>query len=391
MALTAPPGGWCITIRSNTKGISSLPLLYGPTDLITFLTLSIAAATGRTIPSVESGIRQALADMAPLLPSSANEGAELIWSLWKPNSQLITQMANNQLAVGAKLHTITGIRLPLLQFQAATFANTAQTNAETYARNYADDVYNILRQDLTLEHAYATFQAAEAKVAAEGYANDRANQVTANSAQRSARVTATGLSRSDTVARYADTLATDVATFTEQETAHLRSELQSVTDWADQQITQTRSQAATDAANSANTAIADQNRTVSTTLAPIWAGTAESMNQAGTDVAQLVPAVAPTLTAVPTDVPPDLATALQGITNGLRSVSTAVDNCALPNCSEKNKLAKQAKTIGALIGDGVMLAFLLAAITEPTATAAASIDVVETIVTPVVDAVKAVA
>jgi hypothetical protein len=54
------------------------------------------------------------------------------------------------------------------------------------------------------------------------------------------------------------------------------------------------------------------------------------------------------------------------------ALTTTVDECAVPYCAAKNTLGREATTLLGLVEDGVILAFLAAAIADPTGTAEAT-------------------
>lgn len=73
----------------------------------------------------------------------------------------------------------------------------------------------------------------------------------------------------------------------------------------------------------------------------------------------------------------------------VEAITTTVDECAVPYCSEKNALGKEAFNFGTLLGSGIMLAGIVEMVTHPDTAARDTEAVGKDIVGGVVDAVRA--
>lgn len=122
----------------------------------------------------------------------------------------------------------------------------------------------------------------------------------------------------------------------------------------------------------------------------LWPTFSGQVRQANDTLTQLFPGLGSVLRNPTEAVPTSMAGLLTGALAGVMTVAESANRCSMPNCAEKNLLASEAHNLSGLVSAGVGLAFLIAAITEPEATARASIDVVDVIATPMVDAVKAI-
>lgn len=391
MPLWTPPGGWCFTPYGIGNGVAAFSLTYGRGTLqqwIGGVLTTILGGGPQNGAKVQRAMNIASQANAAHFGSELGEFAEFVDALVVPTQIIGEALMQMAYATNGAVYDLQHGYIPAAQQAADLYTNSVRQGIVTWTQGNIDKIYSDLEhlaaQDLATAEAYAN-QVGHGIVT---WTQQNITTIYHDFERTDRRVTANSLHRSTLVAGYSNTLATDVARYAEQETQKLTAELQATQRWAATQITQTRTEAATNAANAANTAISDQNKVVSATLTPIWAGTAASLNKVGADVSTLAPSVTPAITEIPTEVPPDLQVALQGITGGLHNLATAVDTCALPNCEEKNKLATEAKKLGGLVSLGAMLAFLTAAITEPTATAKVTADLADTVATDAFDAVR---
>jgi hypothetical protein len=367
--IVTQPGGWCLTPGGNAYGLSSLILTYGATPLTRWLggilTTLQGGGTANAI-KVINAINTATAANTAAGNFSPTEAAELFTALWHPNAILLQDTAGVVDSLAAALYTVVKADLPFVELLAAQAAANAQANAIHVATELVGtESYYRIAGDLQ------TLETAEANAAA---------QVQALQQWATQGLEAEG--------GYSQGLAQTILQYVDQEATTLTTELVNLETYTREQITLTRQQAANDAADTANEAVAATNTSVQTTLKPVWAGTAESINTATTMLTAEHPEDDTTVTSVSPITPPDVATAILGLTQAVHTLAKTATTCALPECTAKNRLGKQANNIAGLLGDGAMLAFLTYIITEPQAAASETWDVARDIVSPIYDVVS---
>ena len=184
------------------------------------------------------------------------------------------------------------------------------------------------------------------------------------------------------------TVAADLIAYADQLNATTTAELQAVEAWAQGQIVQANQYAEQAAADAGNQAMANLSQETSTALAPVWAGTAESVNAATSTLATQHPDQASGLSLLSTSVPVDAATALAGLAVSVKTLAQTATDCALPNCASKNKLGHDLSSIAKLFSAGLFMAFIEESVRDPSGTAHDVIDVLGPIADPITSAVK---
>lgn len=369
-ALYTPPGGWCLTPGGNAYGLTSMVLTYGAQPLSVWLggiLYTLLQDKGVTANRVGEAIQRSTYANDAAHNFSPTEFAELVTALWRSNALLIENLANGMtMAANAGLRVVN-TRLPLLQAQAAFEAATAQANANNYTSiAVAGEAFTRAAGDI------ATLQSAEA------YTTTKVNALE--------NYTNQGL---ESEGGYTRGISTQLLTYIETTTSDLATELKQTQTWVTTQITQTRDQAAQQAANAANQAVTATNVAVSQTLQPKWAGTATSVNQATKMLVAEHPTERQNLTIIPTVTPPTTQLALLGMLAAINTLTKVATDCALPECTAKNRIGKNANTLASLIGDGLLLAWLAYCIEDPTAAAQDTATVALPLANGVMDAVKA--
>ena len=133
---------------------------------------------------------------------------------------------------------------------------------------------------------------------------------------------------------------------------------------------------------------AEQSQQLITTLTPTWAGTADSANQATDELVQQHPDEANNLYHMLDSVPGDMVSAIAGLSVGLKTATQALNDCALPMCKDAGKWAKDLGKLNGILGDGALLAFIVAAAHDPKGVAQAVKNIAEPPLHAVYDAAK---
>lgn len=388
-----PPGGWCLDPWNNAAGVAAVVLSETSLPVLEIVRDLVAGAMGGTQSAVDkatAGLNTALAKWSPYARSLWPEYAELLYALWAPNAVLASQAAGGALYAAQAMQRIVSTRIPSAQAAAEAYAQAVadQVAAQAAAQLAQEAGARVVGDQSTLASAEAYTQAVGGQIVE--YANELVQSEAAQRVQGDAVTLATARADIDALANYAGTQLTDVVTWADRAVAELVADLQSLEAYTTTELQAGQAytvQAVHQAEQSVVTGLAGE---VQTQLQPLWAGTAESMNRVTTTLVTMHPETAQNVSLVGTQTPVDAAVALAGVASMVRTLAITTTECTQPYCTEKNRLGKAAHTLANLLGLGGMLAFLVAAITEPEATAAASMDAIDAVEGLVRGAVEAV-
>lgn len=387
-----PPGGWCLTPQTNPFGIGALALLQPHAPLYTFLAYTLATLLGsqgvteaKAIAALE-GQRNV---MYPTLSSGALELVELWTALWGPGTYVMDATLTATLATLGLAARIRSDYLPAAEAfnlgvtqdyfnQAIAHADQNLNTALATSAAESQAVASYAQSLAQAEQAFAADLYRAATAYADQVATDAATQV---SQQANARITV--------AEQYTTSAVQEAIAYTTAQANQLRAELVTVEGWAATSIDQTRADALTEARQAEANAITYTNATTEAALAPVWAGTAASVNTTTEQLATQHPTEAKTLNLVTTAVPATPALALAGLAASVKTLAKTATDCALPYCTEKNKLGKQSHTLGSLLTGGLLAAFVVEMIDHPDTAAHDVATVAHDLAAPVYDAVHA--
>jgi len=162
-----------------------------------------------------------------------------------------------------------------------------------------------------------------------------------------------------------------------------------VESWTSEQIASVTAYAQAAATAAFNDAVRTIDGSVHDVLAPFWENVITPAEAVAVSLPTAIPDVVGRLETLPQAVPLDLATAIAGLAAITIPLSTYVDQCGVPLCRNLGGFGNDLSNLLSLLGDGLLLAFLADAVAHPEQVAHDTQAVVDPMVTPFVDAVKA--
>lgn len=334
-----PPGGWCLSSPdASLQGIAAGVMLSSNDlwNIIGGTLYTLLRTQGYSATQVQRALNVARNANAQTLENEVPEFYELVQGVFEPTAKVVTQMQSTVQAVVSALATLDYRDIPDARDAAISWA-TARVLGEAYDRVQGDE------QTLAGARSYT-----DEKALAEAFAREQGDL--ANHAAEQADV--------DALRAWVETVATDLVNYTAGVTAAREAT-----------ATLTREYAATVADHAAAIAVDDAatrtNARITVTMAPTWAGTAESLNRAIPPLETDTPEAAPELQGVPTSVPDGVVPAVAALTAATKTLTTIATRCAAPYCREKNTLGRALHDVAGLLEGGALLAFLAEAAHDP--------------------------
>jgi hypothetical protein len=377
------PQAVCLEPPEAAAGQMAAQIVLNRTMLIGLLTTALAQMAGGTIgsyPKALAAVTAAVNNYTPEAKATLNEYAELIDATWAPNALLASQAAGAALGAAGALQRIVGGNIP-----------NAQAAAEGYAQQLANQVTAYAQALAAQAEAKAQADANTAQLNSEHYAQAVGQDVAAYAGvlvenEATARVAADqqlahAITTDVTAAEsYARSLVEQLSAVVTQDVSALQSDYNELERYTVNEIAATQDYAREVAQEAETNAITYEDQSTTAALQPVWAGTAESMNTVTETLKVETPEAGSKAQLLSTDVPATPALALAGLAAAVKTLATTTTECAQPYCRTKNTLGKDLKTLLSLIEGGALLAFLAAAIATPTGTAEATVDPIEAVI-----------
>ncbi len=318
-----------------------------------------------TAQRVQQAINTALAaNVAGNTQNALNFGAAT-YGAWKANTTLLEDTSTAAFAAAGAL---VRLKTRLDAVQAGTAGAASQADL-------AADVNGIEAQLEFLTNFFNTKTDAESQARIDGdeilnsYAEQLYNLAIAHADAQAAGALAQAVLESRTDAQSVEAWVTQIVGEVNTEFSTLIAQLDSALTQLEAYVTNGLTAAEGYAQTAAEAGLTSlqtgQNQQLVSTLSPGWAGLAESANTATETLVQEHPEEAGNLNLIPSSVPSDAPAAIAGLAVGLKTVTQALNDCALPNCNLKNSIANDLKSLLSAAGDGVLLAFLIYAATHP--------------------------
>ena len=392
MPLYTPPGGWCISPGGNAAGIAPWMLDTGSarfTAVLGGILATLLGPKGVSAGQVQSAMTQTIAANRPYMDTERAEIVELFTAVFTPQSYVITATVHATTAVGQAVGRVVHTHIPAAVDYSTAYTGAVNAATVAWAQGQYQDVYANLEGLAAADLATARNYTGAVNAATVAWAQQGFNATYADLEGYIHSVTALQAERDAGIVTWTqhgfDTVYADMETLNRQ----LATELQQTQTWAQTQIDQTRAQAATDAQIAYQDSIQYADQTTQGALQPVWAGTAAGANAARQGIQQLSPTTTATLQEIPTSTPLTPALALAGLAAAVKTLTRVATTCSEPNCAQKNTLGRGLKAVDTLLAEGALLAFVAAAIADPTPTASDSWDVLGSIIDGVATAVKA--
>ena len=385
-----PPGGWCLSPQGLSNGIASTALVFSPTlrNYLGGVLVELLAPQGITATQVQSALNTALSSNSFLNLVGPIEMAEQLTAMWQPTAYAVNAQAS---AIEALFNVAVSLRRVILPEEAGTAESNLIVAFDTLV-NDLETLTTTLRQQIGASTAGSASQAlqdaANALAAANTFTAEAVGTESFYRISGDLQVTAAAKADSQAVLDYATSAVNDLAATLTQVADGLAADLQQQAAITTQEITAVSQQAATDAQQAATQALAGEAAATSAALAPLWAGTAASVNQAIPDLAAENPALAATLTPMDLAVPLNPQTALSELTKGVKTLATTTTECSTPYCTEKNKMGRTLHGLSTLIGLGAIVGFITAMVADPSGLAVATDAVANALVDEVTVAIK---
>lgn len=387
------PGGWCLSPWENASGLTAWWLLYGSDQFRAWLGGVLTEALGGSPASqnlVQDALNRAWDANAPILDQQVTEWGEVIYATWAPTAVLEENLRDTLVLTAQALQRIKG----------AVVANGPAPGAPPLQQQIIDDANAIEAQLQQLQQwaaqgfVIAAGEAAQAQANAEAFAQagiDQAEaQATAQIQQALDQAIQQATTDSQLVEQWVQQIIAEVNVDLTNLINEVNAQLQTLETYIATGVSQAEAFAQTATEQGLANAQAQQSQQLITTLSPGWAGTAESANAATEALVTEHPEEAQNVELVPTATPPDLITAVAGLGTIMKTVTQTLNDCALPNCNIKNKVANDLKNLFGSAEAGLVLGLLVYCATDPTGAAHDAERVVTTAGETIVNAARSV-
>lgn len=299
---------------------------------------SVLAPLGVPTAEIQNALTATLAANLPWIQQGTYEAVEALTALWQPTAYAVTAEAA---AIEALYNVAVSLRTRIVPGYAAGVGAqaTAQVAQEAAARVAAVQAATAQAQQAVAQAA-AALATEIADVTARAQADAAAAQAGATAGVTAQVQAATATARADdqAVLSYVNTVATDLATYTDQRVATLTDDLNQASVRTATEINDTRTQL--------------------TRYADTTAGIAAAAVGAGI------------VTELQTQVLPVLS-----------KVATEVDTCVTPYCDGQKSVGPTLNTLATALTMGALLGFLAECVADPGAAAAE----INTVLAPVAD------